>query len=91
MFIACWSSELPHLHPSAGRWLENDIHVPLQFTQAWEDTILQGIALYFQVAEGGADEDAEGSRWLCYVFPFCYSVFKSICKIPKKSVRSFYP
>ena len=31
-----------------------------QLPQAREDALLQGIALYFQVAEDGVDKDAEG-------------------------------
>jgi hypothetical protein len=32
-----------------------------QLAQAWEDPLLQGVTLGFQIAEGRADKDAEST------------------------------
>jgi hypothetical protein len=46
-----------------------------QGAQAREDPLLEGVALGFQVAEGGTDEQAEGTCGLCYMTSLSFDLF----------------
>ena len=63
MFIVCWSRAASSLTPQrrSMAWKRQPC-ASAELAQAREDVLLQGVALGLQVAEGGADEDAEGAR-----------------------------